>query len=196
MQVSNHRREDQRLPLHRRATSPIAAGNRYQFSDPAIEARANCRVRLMNTTVAMVTPGENFQRTSAPKAMSKPAPLLARPTRRIPAHSRTCVGVQTNVHKRVRRIVHTTTGWRQEPARMESANHPGAREVSVGRGGLRIVTVFGTITGSRTPTSRAQRHESASQVSRSDRRPTAGSSRRGRCGGRTPRSCAPRSIAE
>ncbi len=36
----------------------------------------------MNTTVAMFTPGENLQRTSAPKAISKPAPLRARPTRR------------------------------------------------------------------------------------------------------------------
>jgi hypothetical protein len=45
--------------------------------------------RWMNTTVAMFTPGENLQRTSAPKAMSKPAPLRARPTRRMPAHSRT-----------------------------------------------------------------------------------------------------------
>ena len=34
----------------------------------------------MNTTVDMLTQGENFQRTSAPKAISKPAPLRARPT--------------------------------------------------------------------------------------------------------------------
>jgi hypothetical protein len=36
----------------------------------------------MNTTVAMFAPGENLQRTSARKAMSKPAPLRARPIRR------------------------------------------------------------------------------------------------------------------
>jgi hypothetical protein len=33
----------------------------------------------MNTTVAMFAPGESLQRTSARKAMSKPAPLRARP---------------------------------------------------------------------------------------------------------------------
>ena len=32
---------------------------------------------------------ENVQSALAPKAMSKPAPLRARPTRRMPAHSRT-----------------------------------------------------------------------------------------------------------
>jgi hypothetical protein len=51
-QANDFRREDQQPSLRRRATSPIAAGNRYQLNDPAIEARASCRVRLKAPMVA------------------------------------------------------------------------------------------------------------------------------------------------